>query len=163
MCVCVAKTLARQWLTWVSSTVNSCLPSSLLIYGWMENARKPPTSSPVQSIARQLIEFFISAFFFLISCKSNLHWNIRGVSLSLSLSFQWLINQLLWGNQGVDHTEREEEEETEKRRWVTMRGWLCKVLTTKKASIRCSSVDEISCYSSDFDPKFNDMLRKHYM
>lgn len=31
------------------------------------------------------------------------------------MSLQWLINQLLRGNQGVDHTETQEEE-TEKRR-----------------------------------------------
>lgn len=61
VCMCVVKTFAKQWLTWVSSTADGFLPSPVSMYSRMENARK--SRPPVQSSARNLSSLSFQLFF----------------------------------------------------------------------------------------------------
>lgn len=124
---CVIQTLARQWLTrvlqWPKKKKKTCefqilLPVYVIIKSpFFVGQRQKPNElcSPKRSV---------------IGYKTNKHWipsstssltQIAVVCVSGGLFFPLFlccINQLLWGNQGVDHTAKEDKKKG-RRVWVS--------------------------------------------
>ena len=102
--------------------------SVLPIGDWAEKELRPPSGSSLGFSQRQnvppshlkLLHFLSFQFDTTAVCVSR---GALFIYLFIFLdSLQLLIYQLLWGNQGVDHTATQEEEETGERKWVDTRA-----------------------------------------